>query len=301
MKFGDNLRDLRKNQKMTQEQLAEKVGVSRQSVSKWENGESYPEMNNIMILCDIFHCKINNLVNDSLLDIDSLNEDVKINIVKFKKEKQQKVRFLSKLLYLLAEIMNVIVSTGIVFLAIAIIAIPIVINRADIENASVELFGKYYTYEINNNEVAIYKDGNLIKKINIETTTDLSTYIPSHTNSYYIVTSEVIDICLMISLILIAFMLKNLKQLFLNIHNGDTPFTLENVKYIKFIALYLSLNILFSYISGKLFEIFTKIDMNIKFELIEVVYIIIIFSLSYIFEYGYEIQLDSKGRIYDEK
>lgn len=301
MKFGDNLRDLRKNQKMTQEQLAEKVGVSRQSVSKWENGESYPEMNNIMILCDIFHCKINNLVNDSLLDIDSLNEDVKINIVKFKKEKQQKVRFLSKLLYLLAEIMNVIVSTGIVFLAIAIIAIPIVINRADIENASVELFGKYYTYEINNNEVAIYKDGNLIKKINIETTTNLSTYIPSHTNSYYIVTSEVIDICLMISLILIAFMLKNLKQLFLNIHNGDTPFTLENVKYIKFIALYLSLNILFSYISGKLFEIFTKIDMNIKFELIEVVYIIIIFSLSYIFEYGYEIQLDSKGRIYDEK
>lgn len=38
MKFGDNLRTLRKNKKISQEALAEKVGVSRQSVSKWETG-----------------------------------------------------------------------------------------------------------------------------------------------------------------------------------------------------------------------------------------------------------------------
>ena len=40
MKFGDNLRQIRKNKKMSQEQLSEKVNVTRQSVSKWENGES---------------------------------------------------------------------------------------------------------------------------------------------------------------------------------------------------------------------------------------------------------------------
>ena len=40
MKFGDNLRQIRKSKKMSQEQLAEKVNVTRQSVSKWENGES---------------------------------------------------------------------------------------------------------------------------------------------------------------------------------------------------------------------------------------------------------------------
>lgn len=38
MKFGDNLRYLRKSKKLSQEDLAEKVGVSRQSVSKWETG-----------------------------------------------------------------------------------------------------------------------------------------------------------------------------------------------------------------------------------------------------------------------
>lgn len=69
MKFGENLYNLRKKAKMSQENLAEKVGVSRQSVSKWENGESYPGMDNIMKLCDIFHCKINNLVHEDLSDI----------------------------------------------------------------------------------------------------------------------------------------------------------------------------------------------------------------------------------------
>ena len=59
MKFGDNLKLIRKNKNMSQELLAEKMNVSRQSVSKWENGEAYPEMHNILQLCKIFNCKIN--------------------------------------------------------------------------------------------------------------------------------------------------------------------------------------------------------------------------------------------------
>ena len=86
MNFGQNLRNLRKSKNISQEELAERVKVSRQSVSKWETGEAYPEMNNILELCKIFHCHINDLVNDNILDIDSLDEDVKMSAVKFKKE-----------------------------------------------------------------------------------------------------------------------------------------------------------------------------------------------------------------------
>ena len=43
MKFGENLRKLRKLKKLSQEQLAEKMNVSRQSVSKWETGLSFPK------------------------------------------------------------------------------------------------------------------------------------------------------------------------------------------------------------------------------------------------------------------
>ena len=53
MKFGENLQNLRKEKKMSQETLAEKVDVSRQSISKWERGESYPTMSNILTLCEI--------------------------------------------------------------------------------------------------------------------------------------------------------------------------------------------------------------------------------------------------------
>ena len=43
MKFGENLKKLRKSKKLSQEELAEKMKVSRQSVSKWETGLSFPK------------------------------------------------------------------------------------------------------------------------------------------------------------------------------------------------------------------------------------------------------------------
>ena len=67
--FKKTLELAAKKKGISQENLAEKVGVSRQSVSKWETGETYPEMNNILELCKIFHCNINDLVNDSIITI----------------------------------------------------------------------------------------------------------------------------------------------------------------------------------------------------------------------------------------
>ena len=92
MKFGENLYNLRKKSNMSQELLAEKLGVSRQSVSKWENGNAYPEMNRIIKICKIFHCSINELINENIIDFDSLDENIKMNVVKFNKEKQNKTK-----------------------------------------------------------------------------------------------------------------------------------------------------------------------------------------------------------------
>ena len=92
MKFGDNLKLIRKNKNMSQELLAEKMNVSRQSVSKWENGEAYPEMNNILELCKIFHCKINDLIHTDMSDLDSLDEEIIMNVVKFNEKKQKQVK-----------------------------------------------------------------------------------------------------------------------------------------------------------------------------------------------------------------
>ena len=62
MQFAENLQYLRKKQNLTQEQLAEKLGVSRQAVSKWESAQSYPEMDKLLLLCKLFGCNIDVLV-----------------------------------------------------------------------------------------------------------------------------------------------------------------------------------------------------------------------------------------------
>lgn len=66
MSFRDNLQHLRATRNMTQEQLAMLVGVSRQSVTKWEAERAYPEMDKLIKLCDIFGCTIDELVKGDL-------------------------------------------------------------------------------------------------------------------------------------------------------------------------------------------------------------------------------------------
>ncbi|MBD5134211.1 MAG: helix-turn-helix transcriptional regulator [Clostridiales bacterium] len=62
MTFGENLQFLRKRSGLTQEALAEKMEVSRQSVSKWESNAAYPEMDAILRLCDLFSCDMDTLL-----------------------------------------------------------------------------------------------------------------------------------------------------------------------------------------------------------------------------------------------
>ena len=65
MIFQDKLQVLRKEKGMTQEKLAEVIGVSRQAVAKWEAGQSYPELDKIIVLSDLFRVSIDRLVKDN--------------------------------------------------------------------------------------------------------------------------------------------------------------------------------------------------------------------------------------------
>ncbi|MDE6123995.1 MAG: helix-turn-helix domain-containing protein, partial [Eubacterium sp.] len=52
MKFDENLRNLRKEKDLSQEYLAEKMGVSRQTISKWENGTAMPDLKKLTELAE---------------------------------------------------------------------------------------------------------------------------------------------------------------------------------------------------------------------------------------------------------
>ena len=61
--ISENLSTLRKFHGLTQEQVAEKVGVSRQAVAKWENGDSIPDVINCVALAKLYNVTLDDLVN----------------------------------------------------------------------------------------------------------------------------------------------------------------------------------------------------------------------------------------------
>lgn len=61
--FKDNLTHLRKMKKMTQEGIAEKVGVTRQAVAKWEAGETVPDLEKCRLLAELFGVSLDDLAN----------------------------------------------------------------------------------------------------------------------------------------------------------------------------------------------------------------------------------------------
>lgn len=65
MKIGENLQRLRKENKITQEALAEKCKVSRQAIAKWENNESIPTVDKLIYLADLYEVSLDELVGRS--------------------------------------------------------------------------------------------------------------------------------------------------------------------------------------------------------------------------------------------
>ena len=68
MDFSEKLLTLRKANNMTQEQLAEKLDVSRQSISKWESGQATPELEKIVAMSAVFNVTTDYLLKSSEID-----------------------------------------------------------------------------------------------------------------------------------------------------------------------------------------------------------------------------------------
>ena len=304
MKFGENLKRVRKMRKISQEELADKLGVSRQSVSKWETGENYPSMTNIMCLCTIFKCNINELVHEDMTDINSLDEEVKMSVVKFKSEKQKKVKVLSKIIAVIAKIGWICSIVAIVLFALVAIVLPIALNNIDIKDN--RIITKDSIIEI------VDKDDSLVLKHNnviFATETDqqsieiIRDVINTNKNNKALLIGycEFGLITLIVCFVLFIFMFRRLDKLFNNINKGDTPFTLENVEHIKKMAYLMIALIIIPNVCGGIFELIIGRDIGVSFELFNIVEILILFVVAYIFEYGYEIQLDSKGKMYGDE
>lgn len=66
MNFSEKLKEIRRKEGISQEQLAERIGVSRQAITKWETGKGLPDVENMIIIAEIFKTTLDELLMDSV-------------------------------------------------------------------------------------------------------------------------------------------------------------------------------------------------------------------------------------------
>ena len=78
-KLSENLKKIRKDHNLSQEQLSELLGVSRQAISKWESSAAYPEMDKVIQICNEFNLNIDDLLNKDIRECKNQEKQNNIN------------------------------------------------------------------------------------------------------------------------------------------------------------------------------------------------------------------------------
>ena len=101
IKIANRLVELRKKNGLSQEQLADKLGLSRQAVSKWERAEASPDTDNLICLAKIYNVSLDELLqSDETVDDIARETKEKETQQKDKKEKESEIRQLKKGIYI---------------------------------------------------------------------------------------------------------------------------------------------------------------------------------------------------------
>ena len=124
MTLGEKLSKLRKEYNYTQEQLAEILGVSRQSISKWESDIAFPETEKLIELGKLFKCSMDYLLKEDITEKESaqssiFNESVKELGKKALTDKNKNK--MKKILKIVGIVLGIILAVDIISLLIAII------------------------------------------------------------------------------------------------------------------------------------------------------------------------------------
>ena len=115
IKIGKFIQERRKEKRLTQSELAEKLDVTDRAVSKWENGNCIPDASNIQELCKILNITINDLFSGCVVDMRDNEKKLEENLLEMIKIKEKR----DKELLILEIFIGVIVSI-IMFLCIVI-------------------------------------------------------------------------------------------------------------------------------------------------------------------------------------
>ena len=121
-KIGKFIAELRKEKKLTQIDLANKLGITDRAISKWENGRGLPDLSLLTPLCEILDVSINELLSGSRLDKKDYQEKLEKNIINTIDYTDKKIRKTKK-------IFIIILSVIIMFIVLFMVMYSVDINR----------------------------------------------------------------------------------------------------------------------------------------------------------------------------
>lgn len=161
MEIGNKILELRKQHNLSQEQLAEKMGVARQTISKWELGETSPDLVQSKLLSQIFNVSLDELTNNDIRNV----------II-------TKVSNTEKLIKIVINILKIIL---LVIVIVVIVLLFMVFCKdyfdvrpvASMQSIECTIDGKDYSYEVWQNNETSYMIDKIVtrdKNLNIDTT-----------------------------------------------------------------------------------------------------------------------------------
>ena len=89
LKIGKFIAEKRKSQKMTQAQLAEKLGVTDRAVSKWETGKSLPDASIMLELCALLGITVNDLLSGEVVSVENYNKQMENSLIEMIRQKER--------------------------------------------------------------------------------------------------------------------------------------------------------------------------------------------------------------------
>ena len=90
IKIGRFIAERRKKKKLTQMQLAERLGITDRAISKWENGKGMPDSSLMLDLCDALEISVNELLSGEMIDMKEYNQKAEQQLLEMVKEREKK-------------------------------------------------------------------------------------------------------------------------------------------------------------------------------------------------------------------
>ncbi len=215
--------------------------------------------------------------------------------VLFDEKASKNMHILSKAIYIITKIMTILCYIGLAFIVLGLIIVPIILGHVDTKNSTFKVAGKEYSYTFDDDKLTIYDGTKELVSEKMDINVDLNEIISKHPSSYYIGVTETVFAMGSVSIIIVILFLKRLSKLFKNIGEDETPFSEENIIHLRKMALFLIIGVCFSVIGNFIFSIIAGFDTTLHIDFMDIIYILIILCMSYVFSYGLKLEKPKKS------